>query len=77
MNVFDTLMPSIPSINMKSINHKIDYIKASESLISIIRLFMQKYNNVTFLIDDIDYHSWFKNYSDSFTHRVKVKVIKL
>ena len=39
-------MPSIPSLELKSINHNADYIRAARSLVEMINLFREQYPNV-------------------------------
>lgn len=69
-----TLMPSIPSLEMKSINHNADYIRAARSLVEMINLFRERYPNVYAFIDGQDYHFWLEKVQADFTHRVKVEI---
>jgi hypothetical protein len=72
-----TLMPSLPSLNMESINHNADYIRAARSLVDMINLFREKYPDVYVFVDGQDYHFWLEKIQHNFTHRVKVELRSL
>jgi hypothetical protein len=68
------LMPSIPSLGTKSINHNADYIRAARSLIELIDLFRERYPNVYAFIDGQDYRFWLEKVQEDFNHKVKVEM---
>jgi hypothetical protein len=63
------LLPNIPSGRKYEIA---EMIRASRSLVAIIDLFRDKYNDAVFLIDGLEYHSWLEKYGATFDHRVYV-----
>lgn len=71
-----TLMPYIPSIDMKSLSkeNNVYYINAAKSLVDIINLFHNKYPNVCIFIDGEEPSFWIKEIQEQFIHRVKVEV---
>jgi len=69
-----TIMPSIPSLEMGSIKHDKDFIRAARSLVSMIELFREQYPNTYAFIDGQDYHYWLEKVGADFDYRVKVEI---
>jgi len=69
-----TLMPSIPSMEMGSIRHDKDCIRASRSLVDMIELFLEQYPNTYAFIDGEGYRSWLEKIGANFDHRVKIEI---
>lgn len=71
------LMPNIPSLDMKSIDHSVDRIRAAKSLVALIDLFRETYPDYYAFIDGNDYHFWVDKVQANFDHRVKVEMRNL
>jgi hypothetical protein len=71
------LMPNIPTLDMKSIDHSADRIRAAKSLVALIDLFRETYPDYYAFIDGNDYHYWTEKVQANFDHRVKVEIRNL
>ena len=65
-----TLMPSIPSLKMKSVDHSMCYVKAANSLLDLINLFKEKHNVLAF-IDGQDPLLWKHKIGSNFDQQSK------
>lgn len=67
------LMPCVPSLGMESVDHTTEYRRAAESLVALMKLFVETYPDCHFFIDDRHYHTWLNLVGENFHHRVQVE----